>query len=160
MLRYGLILDYGQKDDYNNGKVKTKEKIYMKKACRILGIIVLVLGIIGSIALAWDNGVVVTSDFFDDIDSKRSISLTIGWFAGGLLSTAVASVILFSISEILERLEGLSWRVSEVEGKLESAERKEKEADDITYRGSWRCPECGRVNASYVGTCGCGQTKA
>ncbi len=23
----------------------------------------------------------------------------------------------------------------------------------------WRCPSCGRINAGYVGTCGCGQQK-
>lgn len=25
--------------------------------------------------------------------------------------------------------------------------------------GEWRCPRCGKVHQSYVGTCGCGQTK-
>lgn len=23
----------------------------------------------------------------------------------------------------------------------------------------WRCPNCGRINQNYVGTCGCGKTK-
>ena len=25
--------------------------------------------------------------------------------------------------------------------------------------GEWRCPECGKLNQNYVGTCGCGQVK-
>ena len=50
-------------------------------------------------------------------------------------------------------------RFSEVESKLNSVERKDKEAYDITYKGSWKCPQCGSVNASYIGTCGCSQTK-
>lgn len=29
--------------------------------------------------------------------------------------------------------------------------------DDMTNK--WRCPSCGRVNANYVGTCGCGESK-
>lgn len=23
----------------------------------------------------------------------------------------------------------------------------------------WKCPRCGKINANYVGSCGCGQTK-
>lgn len=28
-----------------------------------------------------------------------------------------------------------------------------------TPKDSWKCPECGRYNANYVGTCGCGTRK-
>lgn len=94
----------------------------MQKACNTLGVVVLVLGIIGSIGVAWNNGVTVTYDS-------------------------------------LEYQESISKRISVIEGKLSSAERKEKDVDDITYKGSWKCPQCGRVNASYTGTCGCGQVK-
>lgn len=131
----------------------------MKDVCNILGTIVLVLGIIGSIALAWNNGVTVTYDSYFRIEEKRSIFLTISWFVGGILSTAIGTVILVALGEILEHLKVLSRRVSEVESKLSSVERKDKESDDIAYKGSWKCPQCGRVNASYIGTCGCGQTK-
>lgn len=131
----------------------------MKDACNTLGTIVLVLGIIGSIALAWNNGVTVTYDSYLRVEETRSILLTLVWFVGGILSTAIGTVILVSLGEILEYLEVLSRRVSEVEGKMSTVERKDKESDDIAYKGSWKCPQCGRVNASYIGTCGCGQTK-
>lgn len=131
----------------------------MKDACNTLGTIVLVLGIIGSIALAWNNGVTVTYDSYSGVEETRSILLTLVWFVAGILSTAIGTVILVSLGEILEYLEVLSRRVSEVEGKMSTVERKDKESDDIAYKGSWKCPQCGRVNASYIGTCGCGQTK-
>ena len=25
--------------------------------------------------------------------------------------------------------------------------------------GEWKCPQCGRINQNYVGTCGCGQNR-
>lgn len=132
----------------------------MKNACNTLGTIVLVLGIIGSIILAWNNGVVVTYNSYLGVEEERNVLLTIVWFVGGILSTAIGTVILTALGEILEHQEISSRRMSEIENKLSLAVRKEKEADDITYNGSWKCPQCGRVNASYTGTCGCGQVKS
>lgn len=131
----------------------------MKDVCNILGTIVLVLGIIGSIALAWNNGVTVTYNSYYGVEEKRSILFTIVWFVTGILSTAIGTVILVALGEILEYQESISRRISEVESKISSVERKDKESDDIAYNGSWKCSQCGRVNANYIGTCGCGQTK-
>ena len=36
-------------------------------------------------------------------------------------------------------------------------ENREQKSDLNT--GCWTCPKCGKVNASYVGTCGCGVSK-
>lgn len=33
------------------------------------------------------------------------------------------------------------------------------EDQSILASGGWRCRKCGRVNASFIGTCGCGTTK-
>lgn len=132
----------------------------MKDSCNTLGRICLVLGIIGSIILAWNNGVVVTYDSYFGVEEERNVFLTIVWFVCGILSTAIGTVIFTALGEILEHLEIISRRMSEIESKLGLAVRKEKEADDITYNGSWKCPQCGKVNASYTGTCGCGQVKS
>lgn len=131
----------------------------MKNACNTLGTIVLVLGIIGSIALAWNNGVTVTYNSYSGVEEKRSVLLTIIWLASGIFSTAILYVILASLKEILEYQESVLRRISDIENKMCNIESKDKESDDIAYKGSWKCPQCGRVNASYTGTCGCGQTK-
>ena len=132
----------------------------MQKSCSILGAIVLVLGVIGSIGLAWNNGVTITYNAYFGIEKERSMLLTMVWFVGGVFSTAIGTVILIALGEILENLETILKRISVIEGKVSSVEKREKEADDITYNGSWKCPQCGRVNASYTGTCGCGQVKS
>lgn len=31
--------------------------------------------------------------------------------------------------------------------------------DNQSTKEEWKCPQCGRINSNYVGTCGCGQTK-
>lgn len=31
--------------------------------------------------------------------------------------------------------------------------------EQIIPKASWKCPQCGRYNANYVGTCGCGTRK-
>ena len=47
-----------------------KGEMNMQKSCSILGAIVLVLGIIGSIALAWNNGVTVTYDSYFGVEEE------------------------------------------------------------------------------------------
>lgn len=34
-----------------------------------------------------------------------------------------------------------------------------KSANQNQINDGWKCPSCGRMNASYVGTCGCGERK-
>lgn len=129
----------------------------MQKTCVTLGIIVLIVGIIGSFILAWNNGVTVTYNSYYGMEEERNILLTILWFGCGIFATAIGTVILLSIGEILERLEILSNNVATTESKVNSIEQKNNEKDDITYNNSWKCPKCGRVNNSYTGTCACGQ---
>ncbi|MDE7435212.1 MAG: hypothetical protein K2N01_05270 [Lachnospiraceae bacterium] len=131
----------------------------MKKACSVLGSLVLIIGIIGSIVLAWSNGVVVSYSSYYGIKEERSMLLTFAWFAAGILMTAVGSVILMSLGEMIENQESIAYRVSEIESKLSLVEKKDKEADELRYSGSWKCEKCGRVNANHTGTCACGQTR-
>ncbi len=131
----------------------------MKNICAILGAIVLIVGVICSFMLAWNNGVTVTYDSYYEIKEERNILLTILWFGCGIFVTAIEAVILVSIGEILERLEILSSSVATTERKVDSIEQKIIEKDDITYKNSWKCPKCGRVNNNYTGTCACGQVR-
>ncbi len=132
----------------------------MKEMCRTLGTIVLVLGIIGSIALAWNNGVTVTyNSYLGRTLEDRNLLLTIVWFVGGIITTGISATILHALGEILEVQESIAWKVSSMENKVSSVNRKDRETDEITYKGSWKCSKCGRVNAKYTGTCACGQDK-
>lgn len=45
--------------------------------------------------------------------------------------------------------------VTEVPGSEKSLQAKEGSVP----AGSWRCPDCGRVNSSFVATCACGARK-
>ena len=128
----------------------------MKEMCRTMGTVVLVLGIIASIALAWKNGVTITDIYYSGVVEERNFFLTVIWFLCGIVTTAT---ILHALGEILEYQESMSRRVLSMEDKVSVVERKEKEADSITYNGSWKCSKCGRVNAKYTGTCACGQAK-
>ena len=131
----------------------------MKKMCTTLAGIILVLGIICSIILAWNNGVVVDYDLYHGIEEKRSFLFTVMWFVCGIFVTVVEAVILNAIGEILENQEYIMKKISDVESKVAFVERKEKDENDLKYNGSWKCSECGRVNASYIGTCACGKSK-
>lgn len=131
----------------------------MRKMCTTLAGIILVLGIICSIILAWNNGVVEDYDSYHGIEEKRSFLLTVMWFVCGIFVTVVEAVILNAIGEILENQEYIVKKISDVESKVAFVERKDKDENDLKYNGSWKCSECGRVNASYIGTCACGKSK-
>lgn len=131
----------------------------MKKMCTDLGRFVLILGIIGSIILAWNNGITVDYDSYHRVvEERRSLLLVIMWFAFGMFLTVIQSVVLNALGEILENQEYIIRKISESSSKVESLD-KNKEKDEIKYNNSWKCPECGRLNASYIGTCACGKTK-
>ncbi len=36
---------------------------------------------------------------------------------------------------------------------------REKRKEEAMASGGWKCIQCGRVNANYAGTCGCGMSK-
>ena len=40
-----------------------------------------------------------------------------------------------------------------------SKKEEENTSQEVDMTNKWRCPSCGRVNANYVGTCGCGASK-
>lgn len=122
----------------------------MKRICMYLGFATIILGVIGSFALANLLGVEVS---YYDLDVERSWSLTIAYFLAGLFVTAVWAAILLGISEILSNFESL-----EVSAEPETVSHLSAlvEERNSSY---WKCPQCGKNNASYTGTCGCGCEK-
>lgn len=109
--------------------------------------------------MAWSNGVTISYSGYAGFEQERSVFLTLMWFAVGIFGTALGTVILISLGEILENQETITRRCLDIESKLGTVQQKNKEADDVAYKGSWKCSKCGRLNASYIGTCGCGQVK-
>lgn len=127
----------------------------MKEVCRKLSFIILVLGIIGSIILAKQNGIKVDIYSYKSYVERDTI-LTIAWFLTGLFFTAIGFILFYALSEILDNQERIHSKLYEV---MDDIEQKEKDEHNIKYNSSWRCPSCGRVNASFTGVCGCGQAK-
>ena len=122
----------------------------MKQTCKYLGYIMLILGIIGSFLLANVSGA-----GFDE----RNWGVTISVFLSGALASSAFAFILLGIAEILERLESVSKKqtasVSDTYSHG-SALTRAAEEQDKTF---WKCPQCGKSNPPYTGTCGCGCSK-
>ena len=92
----------------------------------------------------------------------------IGIAIGGVASAWLLSAILYGFGELIERSASMDNRLrrvypdSEAESKPASASyaAPAKRPTSSAVPGEWVCTKCGRVNASYVGTCGCGKTKS
>ena len=72
------------------------------KACRCLAIIILILGIIGSVVLASDMGLSYGTDGYFLLE-ERNWGLTLGIFFGGTVGSAFVSCILWFFSRVLEK---------------------------------------------------------
>lgn len=83
-----------------------------KQLCKGLAIVVLVVGVVGSIIAANQYGVVkdVSYSAYAGISTttKRNASLTFMIFVSGIFSTGILYVILAGLGEVLEYLEMLS----------------------------------------------------
>ena len=76
----------------------------MKNICKYIGIVILILGIIGSFIISSKLG---------NLGYERNWGLTIGYFVGGVFVTVVQSIILFALSELLSDHEFLSEQIEE-----------------------------------------------
>lgn len=83
-----------------------------KRLCKGLAIAVLVIGIIGSIILAFVYGEVkdVSYSLYSGVSTstKRNATLTFALFVSGIFSTSILYIILASLGEVLGYLEMLS----------------------------------------------------
>lgn len=118
----------------------------MKRICMYLGFATAILGVIGSFVLAQQLGI----QFSGRLSLERNWGLTIAIFLSGLFMTAIWSAVLLGIAEILSNLEEVP-SVSEAETPSHLSALIEEESASV-----WKCPQCGKNNASYTGTCGCG----
>ncbi|MEE3355052.1 MAG: hypothetical protein VZR32_01795 [Candidatus Weimeria sp.] len=130
------------------------------KTGRFLGYANMVLGLIGSFMLASKFGITYrTEDVI--LGSERNVGLTIAIFIGCMFEVCITSFILLGISSVLEnqysKAAGNQQR-STMLSKL-ADEVSEKERKDAIINSGWRCPNCGRKNASSIKVCLCGQEK-
>ena len=126
----------------------------MKKICKTLGTISFVVGAIGSIVLAVTAGVTLSISRHGNLDKVRNWPLTIIYFIACLLCTAIFSFILLGISEVLERLE----TITKVQNTL--VQNTTPDTKDESPQDYWKCPQCGKNNPPYTGTCSCGNSKS
>lgn len=131
----------------------------MKEICKKIAIVVLVLGVIGSFALAAQLGKGYEYGFYD-IQEERDWFMTIVYFISGVVSTGIFSVIFFALAEILEKLESLEYN-SKPAARLNTTgfENDMKREEYMVNNGGWKCSRCGRINDMTVGSCACGALK-
>lgn len=102
------------------------------------------------------------SDYIPSYSYEFNYTLLIECVIGGL----VLALIIYWGALMLENLEKLnskfsisnspSYRNSNLSNIEPIASVKTSEETPKNY---WKCSQCGRVNANYVGTCGCGKRK-
>lgn len=133
----------------------------MKNICKNIGYAVLVLGTIGSIYLANKLGVSLTGLIYSHYE--RDWGQTIVIFLTGFASSGITSVIFLALSEILEKLEFVTYNTTpNNEPSLFeqiSEENTKKLHEKMLAEGGWKCAHCGRVNHQTVGSCACGAVK-
>lgn len=134
----------------------------MKTLLRVLSYIELICGVIGTTILANALGKEVA--FAYSIHYERNWGTTVGIFLAGIFSVLVLFSVLNALANILEIQEKISEKLN-----IASTTVQKKSAGDVhngEYRApensvanEWVCPKCGKHNADYVGTCGCGTVK-
>lgn len=132
------------------------KKHTIKNNCYLLGKIVIALGIIASIMIAIDEGVVTTTTRYGNAE-ERSLILTIMFLLYGLLFTAIGSMPFFVAGKVIELLESIQENTrinSTIQSNILASENTNTVPSD-----SWKCSQCGRVNKNYIGECACGQSK-
>ena len=111
--------------------------------CRVTGIVIGILGTIGSFIVAKDN-------LYGSWNFKIFLYCEISIFILGLLFIAIA--------EILEQVTISAYNIKKLSERYEN-NYNSKKGDEELEKSGWSCPSCGKRNYSYTGTCSCGQSK-
>jgi len=118
------------------------------KWCFPFGVVIFAIGVIEAIYILVDG-----SFFF---------------FLVSLVASFINAAVYFAVAELDEKIR----RIEEFNVKtagLQGIHIKDTDMQSYVYntmsdrklleKGGWKCQSCGRINASYVGTCACGKVK-
>lgn len=75
-----------------------------------------------------------------------------------MMVTFPVALVLFGMGKGLEILEGLEEKMESLENQIKGMNGTLSKVETKEDKG-WKCTKCGRNNASYVGTCGCGRKR-
>ena len=142
------------------------------KIFKIIGVIVAIIGFVSGIAGGFLFPA-VNVDYSKYLGFLTKTHFNFVFMFACWVSTAFLCIFIFGIAYILECL-GI---IHNVLYKLETGNKSSVGGENIepiiarkqdfgsksrrigTIDGEWKCPKCGRINANYVGTCGCGEHK-
>ena len=130
----------------------------MKQFLHVLAVIELVLGIIGCFVVAYQRGNTIDFVYSGKTYFERDWSMTIGIFIGGLISILIVFGILEGMVAILENQEDIYTQLRTNNNSV-SSYMENNPLFNQPKKDEWKCPNCGKINASYVGTCSCGTEK-
>lgn len=131
----------------------------MKNLLRVMAILMLIFGIIGSFSCAYtmgqDEEYVDASSFSLETKTTRDWPTTVGVFVGVLFSTAISATIMFSIVKVLDNQEKI------LIGQNGQMVMQSNGTGEFVPNNMWKCPQCGKVNANFSSFCtDCGVKKA
>lgn len=123
----------------------------MKGILKVLAVVELVCGLIGSFLIAKGSGAEISR-----FTIQRNWGITIGTFISCSFSVILVFAVIYAIIEVLDNQEAILKRLSSSE-PVGSTHLSHLASP--TDASGWKCNKCGKINADYVGTCGCGANK-
>lgn len=137
----------------------------MKNISKTFGGIILFIGVIGSILIAIFFGKVMN---YHSLELERNWGMTLLLFVSCALPSIVLSIILYTLSEILERQESIlkalnitmetnDEKTSISYDDMVKAKHSSLETHNVTHeisKSSWKCPTCGHINDVSQSACG------
>ena len=131
----------------------------MTEQCKIIAIVELILGIIGSFLIAKQAGITFRGD--------RNWITTIIIFLAGVIISYVIFVILYSIYEMLYNQEYIIAQIQDFNSTTEDNSKPAsnnsssllKDENSLDSEDGWICPRCGSFNPAISHKCKCGKNR-